>query len=173
MDRPKLVSHESGWAAGHEKELTADTPVFPVPAYNATRNKLLADQAFKAWCSYFALTTISSVVTQKVIHKKLFLTNVSRSLVRNPNKVWSCQFLSLASLWWLPTAFWKNKETNSLGFPTVKWKRVSFVCFVLCVLSPVYGTEATAACQEERSGTHLKAWQKPLEKRKRFSQGSR
>lgn len=89
-------------SAGHKKELTAEASCFPrvknVPAYGSAQTRHLADQALKACYHYIALTTISSVVTQKVINIRLFLSSVSRSLVRNPNKVWASQFLGLALL---------------------------------------------------------------------------
>lgn len=156
-------------SAGHKKELTAETSCFPrvknVPAYSSGWTRHLAGQALKACYRYIALTTISSVVTQKVINIRLFLSSVSRSLVRNPNKVWASQFLGLALLRWLPSAFWNEEETNSTGFAAAKWKRVSFLHFVSVAQSPICGTETTATCQGGCSWhccTHSRAWQSSI-----------
>ena len=45
-----------------------------MPAYGSARTKLLADQALKACYHYIALSTVSSLITQKVINMRLINT---------------------------------------------------------------------------------------------------
>lgn len=161
------LSWEYGWAAVQDmRRSSLLRPLFSLCQECAClqfSTSLLADQALKACYGCIALTTISSVITQKVINIRLFLSNGSRSLVRNPNKVWASQFLGLALLSWLPSAFWKEEETNSMGFATAKWKRVSFLHFVPVAWSPICGTEAI--CQDGCSWhccTYPRAWQSSI-----------